>query len=455
MELKFFLDSKLIKNDITISNHRIVKDMITVERLEYYGVNLKRPLKFLLGYPSESKFGITGFKKSASCSFKKCLISTRTNKYIEVKEVFLIGDIFLFKYNNEWYVARRGGGLITRESLTEYSKKTFNEEDVVESEYSQYLLDDTEDITMYIHNDHRILKGFKNVKLYPRYQVLNTLDIKNKGISYKVKELSTYYKGIDTDSYYHKSLDGITPFSFTTLFTKEELRKVKLGNHICLFTEKTVNLLGINLGSTFFYRQGFSRDKVIFNDTSKKYSLLDTGTYTCMDFVKENSNVDYFISKFYTELFDYKEDDVVTWYKHILELFKGVYTEKDMQLKLVEISGESTPLCKNDGLNLHYWHIELSSNVSAYHKYLFAILFRYCYSSYQYSFPIKIMDLIDGGQDVWTAIKTVLNSGIKETNWDISEEANQIHMDLSFETYLERLKTYDRKHKFTSLSLLK
>jgi hypothetical protein len=131
-----------------------------------------------------------------------------------------------------------------------------------------------------------------------------------------------------------------------------------------------------------------------------------------------------------------------------------MYTEKDMQLKLVEISGEGSMFCKTDGLNLHYWHIELSSNVSAYHKYLFAILFRYCYSSYQYSFPIKIMDLIDGGQDIWTAIKTVLNSGIKETNWDISEEANQIHMDLSFETYLERLKTYDKKNKFTSLSLL-
>ena len=65
------------------------------------------------------------------------------------------------------------------------------------------------------------------------------------------------------------------------------------------------------------------------------------------------------------------------------------------------------------------------------------------------------MDLIKNKKlDMWTAIKTVLNSCRKETDWDIAEHYDSIPMDLSLEEYLERVKYYDKgQERFTQVSI--
>jgi len=455
MALKFFLNNKVISDDIVIDdcNYYIKKNHSIVLYLNFYGVETVKTLKAVLGYPTDSKFGITGFTRLATEVSNNCLITIKNiNEYIEVKQLFVLNYVYLFKYNNEWYVARKGGGVTLKKDLVDHSKKTFDKDCVIISLHKQYSLYG-EDNTKYVHFNHTVKTGYKNVELYVTNQIIKSLDIDKYGTTMCVRELTNYYEA-SNGLYFHKSLDGVSPVSFVHLFTKDELRKIKSGEHIDNCGKKSRLLLdGQDLSQTFYYRLGVGQGMAKLNNTSKKYSLNCNGSATCMDFIKEDGKEDYFVSQFYTELFGYTKEDVFKWYNHILELFKDVYTEEDMKLEFVEIEKEGSSFDRRTGLNVYYWHVTLSDKVLKYHKYLFAILFRYCYSSSQYTFPIKIMDLVEGGTNMWSAIKTVLNSGIKETNWDISDN-NKINTDLSFESYLEKLKNYNKEERtFTSLSL--
>jgi hypothetical protein len=459
MGIKYFINGKRIKEPISIDNPNlyIIVNDVAIRHINYYGIYIDRPLKSILGYSRNDKFTMSGFTKKANKIYNDCLVyvsNSNSKKYIKVKKVFDFDYIRLFKYKKEWYMARKESGFIAIECLSEnYIHKTFRKDKVVKSDDTIFYLHDKEN-SMYVNKNYSIVPSAKNVRLYPtlrnngKFNPLNFLDAR------ACYELKDYYVDMGGLGYYHKSLDGVTPFSFIKLFTKNEIRNITLGTHQEKYDERfKLKSKNNTLPQTIYYRQGKFNGTAVFDKEAKKYSLTDSGGYTCMDFVKTDSSVDYFISQFFTEIYDYTEQDVITWYKHVLKLFDGLYTEKDIKLNLVEVSKDCTVFLRHDGFNLKYWHIELSKNVSAYHKYLFAILFRYCYSECQYSFPVKIMDLIDNEKlDMWTAIKKVLNSGVKETNWDISENTNTIPMELTLDVYLERVKNYAKENKFTELS---
>lgn len=450
MEIIVYINGKKTEDKCDFNTHGyfIYKNSRGLCNLNFYGIEEGKPLKTLLGYSDDTKLGLKGFTKAAKETYGACLINVRnTTGYIEISKVFNLGHVYLFKYKDEWYISRQGSILIVEKNLGGYSKVVFDNENVaVSTKYARYTILNEEKHTMYLR-DYTVIENAKLVRLY-RTNAANQVQTLDGVRNYF--EVGNYYVDAETQqTMYHKSLDGTTPFSFTQMFTKDELRAIKSGTQYDTFRNKMLKICRSPIIDTYSYRIGDSEG---IKKCGDKVALLQNWGQHCMDYVKQPYTKRYYVSQASTEIYGYTKEDVFKWYNYILELFKGYYTKEDMCLDLVEVSKDYTSLAKFDGTNVHYWQVVLTDKVKAYHKYLFAILFRYIYSPWTYAFPIAIMDLIEKDKvDIWTALKTVLNKFKKEWDWEIVGDES-IPKDFPLDKYLEEVSKYNKESlRFTQI----